>query len=1105
MPNQDSSPQQNGSSYKILLIFVLTFQSLLATGWLVYDNFNVYLEKPDEINLMSLIASGLGALIVIIVGIFLFSSENKSAKEVEQSNKKLKEKESSVQEREDQIAFLNKGLTFDYSKFDLKSFFEIITKEATKNLKVHRAGIWLFNSLGSELTCRNIYDKENDQHSFGETISTSNHINLIGNIKTEPHIISDKAWMDKKLEELGDYYFKSSGVRSIMIVSIVVENKTLGVFWFEQKKSTRHWSNNDLEIAKALIGFFKLYLTINHSSRNQKELKESHQDYAAFFNSSDTAIGKFDLEANHNINLSIEEQTKSLISLTKVAHFNDAFSDLFSLKSPQSVKEFDLKQVLGLEDKEKTIQRFIENGYKLFHEEVSLSEDRKAIRGLFGIVENNRLKGIWVSMVDITTFVETEENVFEATVENASELIVIIDPQGRVNYSNKAFKENIQVFETEPTDRDFRFDDLLESGYIEKYTEAVNAVISERRPELLLSIPLKSNLGIADEFDCYFNLLPGKNGEDQILVELKKVKKVVEVVEERKESEDQQFYKSLLEETPGMIALVNKSADIIYENKAMRKQFEKNNESRKGHYGFDFVAPENLEAVNLAFEEVLGEEGLTLTVPIKFSPSTDYLVEGELVLTNLLQDEAVNGILVQLNEPKQIVEIKEKIVEVDRENNEHPLFEDFLNNSSSAFIRTDQNFSIDFSSKGVSKFGYSSEELENTKFPDLLHDEEKGQIEQLAGTETNGQPNRLRIKSKEGEWIQAEVTGTRISEEGKDDKFLFQINDFSKVAKRESELLFRAKFYNVLLGNISSPLLFIDKTSKIKYLSPAAKSLLGYSLKARVFDYMEPASSELLGEKLDFLAENPDQLVNLNTPLKDNHGNVLAVTFNIRNVAQTSSMTGFVLEVQIENNNSPTPDIDEKMEKGLPDSKKKVDTKSSQNNGESTANIKSQSSKETNNNSSKLNEIENSGNSIVLMNASGKILLQNSSFEKLTGISRDSLQKENIQNLLSPNDQPKLISLFIECLQKDKQVAKKFNVVSLPKAPLFEFEFTNYLKDKKIKAIQLKIKEVIKKKKFNGNSNGHKLEEGDRGKVFSKKLNGKNGHHKGEKSLLVEE
>ncbi|MBX2842852.1 MAG: PAS domain S-box protein, partial [Flammeovirgaceae bacterium] len=749
MPNQDSSPQQSGSSYKILLIFVLAFQSLLATGWLVYDNFNVYLEKPDEINLMSLIASGLGALIVIIVGIFLFSSENKSSKEFDQSNKKLKEKESSVQEREDQIAFLNKGLAFDYSKFDLKSFFEIITKEATKNLKVEKAGIWLFNSLGSELICRDVYDKENDQHSFGDSISTSNHINLIGNIKTEPHVLSDKAWMDKKLEELGDYYFKSSGVRSIMMVSIVVDQKVLGVFWFEQKNNTRFWSQNDLEIANALIGFFKLYLTINHSSRNQKELKESHQDYAAFFNSSDTAIGKFDLEANHNINLSTEEQTKSLLGLTNLAHFNDAFSELFSLKTPQSVKEFDLKQVLGLKDKEDIIRRFIENGYKLFHEDVGLSEDRKAIRGLFGIVENNRLKGIWVSMVDITTFVEGDESVFEVTVENASELIVIIDRKGRVNYSNKAFKENIQVFETEPIDQEFQFSEFLESGYVEKYTETVNAVITERRPELLLSVPLKSDLEIADEFDCYFNLLPGKNGEDQILVELKKVKKVVEVIEEVKEREDQQFYKSLLDESPSLISLVNKSADIIYENKAMRKQFEKNNENRTGRYGFDFVAPENIETVNLAFEEVLGEDGLCLTVPIKFSKSNKYLVEGELVLTNLLQDETVDGVLVQLTEAKQTLEIQEKI---EQENISNPIFEEFLNHSSSAFIRTNKDFTIDFSSKGIAIFGYSTEELEGTQFLNLFHEEDKSESDQLRSFEgTSNQSAKLRLRSKNGE------------------------------------------------------------------------------------------------------------------------------------------------------------------------------------------------------------------------------------------------------------------------------------------------------------------------------------------------------------------
>jgi PAS domain S-box-containing protein len=308
--------------------------------------------------------------------------------------------------------------------------------------------------------------------------------------------------------------------------------------------------------------------------------------------------------------------------------------------------------------------------------------------------------------------------------------------------------------------------------------------------------------------------------------------------------ESEMRFRSLIENSTDIIVVVNNMGEIVYGSPSIENHFGLLTSDYSGVSAFDFVHPEELEALTLQFLEVLEKPGIP--VPIKCRAQTKHglqiWVEG--TVTNLLYVDGINGIVCNCRDVTERVRAAKVLEEREQR------FRLLIENNADFIMMASAEGNFIYGSPSVRKYlGYSDEEYLDKTVLTFIHpdsvDNTQLLLANLAKFPEQAFPIDLKLVHKEGHEVWVEGLATNLLVVPGINALVGNFRDISERKKAEKQIQASEDLYRNLFNKSPLPT-WVCCTEGLLFLeaNEAAVKHYGYSreefLERTAFDITPP-------------------------------------------------------------------------------------------------------------------------------------------------------------------------------------------------------------------------------------------------------------------------
>jgi len=336
---------------------------------------------------------------------------------------------------------------------------------------------------------------------------------------------------------------------------------------------------------------------------------------------------------------------------------------------------------------------------------------------------------------------------------------------------------------------------------------------------------------------------------------------------ERKAADDElrrkeAYFRALIEKTSDGIALLGSDGRISYTSPSLDRMFGFPPEAQIGTSMADLLHPDDIPLANESLVRLLDNPGVTIRVEARGRHKDGTWRVLEATGTNLLDDAAVEGIVVNL---RDITERKlaERVLQ-ESENKYRLLAE----NAQDVILALDMNLRPTYLSPSIERLtGYNGEEarvrsLEETLTPASVETAARAFADGLSEVEKSASAARsinrmieLELLCKDGSTVWAEFALSFICDaDGRPTGVLAVVRDVDERRRAQQALSESEKRYRLLAENVSDVIWVTDANLRPTYVSPSIQRLLGFGADESLFRGLEDALSPLSADKVRGIA-----------------------------------------------------------------------------------------------------------------------------------------------------------------------------------------------------------------------------------------------------------
>ncbi|TAK66529.1 MAG: PAS domain S-box protein, partial [Bacteroidetes bacterium] len=282
---------------------------------------------------------------------------------------------------------------------------------------------------------------------------------------------------------------------------------------------------------------------------------------------------------------------------------------------------------------------------------------------------------------------------------------------------------------------------------------------------------------------------------------------VAKAIEKKRTEEllrsNEKRYRTLIENSSDVVALIDKTGRVIYESPAIKRVLGFTSEERMGKNSFELIHPDDMIRAQEALRTLLQHHGAILPIEIRVRHSNGSWRWLEAVASNLLSDPNIQAIVVNyrdITERKQSVEALQ-----DSEERFRSLFE----SATDAIFTLSLEGIVTSLNPAFEKItGWRCEEWIGRSMSSLIHEEDIA-IANRAFSETlkgNIHPAyELRIRNKAGNYIVGEFTTTPQIDKGNIVGVLGIARDITERKKLEDQIRYIQKMESIgiLAGGVA--------------------------------------------------------------------------------------------------------------------------------------------------------------------------------------------------------------------------------------------------------------------------------------------------------------
>jgi len=150
---------------------------------------------------------------------------------------------------------------------------KILTKQVVESIEADRASIWLYGPEEKSIICQQLYIKSEDQFYQKIELFEKDFKEYFEALIENPIIIANDAETHPATSCFTETYLKPLGIKSMLDVPIIYQNKLIGVICIESL-TLRDWDEIEVNFAELLSSIYSFAYSAKEANDLSKELHE---------------------------------------------------------------------------------------------------------------------------------------------------------------------------------------------------------------------------------------------------------------------------------------------------------------------------------------------------------------------------------------------------------------------------------------------------------------------------------------------------------------------------------------------------------------------------------------------------------------------------------------------------------------------------------------------------------------------------------------------------------------------------------------------------------------------------------------------------------------
>ncbi len=293
-------------------------------------------------------------------------------------------------------------------------------------------------------------------------------------------------------------------------------------------------------------------------------------------------------------------------------------------------------------------------------------------------------------------------------------------------------------------------------------------------------------------------------------------------------------FRSLIENSYDLITVLDREGKRLYESPSLERVLGFK-PGERGGLTFDGQPPEDREKARAVFQKALDNPGVPIQAQLKVLRKDGNTIDADMVLTNLLDDPAVGGIIVNGRDVTEKRKAEEAIEQKER------YYRALTENTYDVLVVLDQDGRFRYVSPSAKRvLGYEPKELLGIRNIDLVHPEDAHRPGRMTYKDIPGIPantvvrDRMRMRHKDGSWRVMDYTGLNLMADPAVQGIIGTARDVTDQVNAEEALRQSEEKFRNLIENSNDVISIVGLDGKTKYVSPSIRKVMGYSPEERM-------------------------------------------------------------------------------------------------------------------------------------------------------------------------------------------------------------------------------------------------------------------------------
>ncbi|HET9869557.1 MAG TPA: PAS domain S-box protein [bacterium] len=360
----------------------------------------------------------------------------------------------------------------------------------------------------------------------------------------------------------------------------------------------------------------------------------------------------------------------------------------------------------------------------------------------------------------------------------------------------------------------------------------------------------------------------------------------------------EQYYRSLIENSHDVIYILDNEGQRVYESPSVEKVLGYKPGERVGRSVYEYIHPEDHAGVRSVFEKLARAPGVAYRLELRARHKAGGWRHVEVAITNLLEDPAVRGWVVNfwdITELKRATEIVEK---------QEQYYRALTEKTHELVLLLDREAVIRYTTPSIQKIlGYALADRIGKNFLELVHPEDLYRAKEIF-TQTYLSTGRtmaaeFRARHRDGSWRFLEASVTNLFNHPAVEGMILNARDVTERKKADMALRDRERYFRALTENAYDVVYVIDRDGKRFYESPSTERVLGYRPGDRdptkTFEYLHPDDQEAGRAAFRRALEAPGVPVGVELRTRHKDGRWIDMEVVATNLVDVDSVRGVVV------------------------------------------------------------------------------------------------------------------------------------------------------------------------------------------------------------------